>query len=75
MRDDWKSITMESGELFVIITSTILMLAWSAIVSDTGSYYTVGHTKSAPSFSTTPCSIKKEPLIFDHNSRIFGELP
>jgi len=39
-RDDWKSITPESGEQSAMIFSTTLMLALSAIVSvvDTGWY-------------------------------------
>jgi len=40
-RDDWKSITPESGEQSAMIFSTTLMLALSAIVSvvDTGWYW------------------------------------
>jgi len=37
-KEDWKSVSVESGEQFVTTTLTTLMLALSATVLDSGSY-------------------------------------
>jgi len=50
-RDDWKSITMDSGDQSAIIVSTILMLELSVIVLDTGRYILLDSVLCCQSFS------------------------